>query len=193
MILFIDTETSGLPKNDKWPRLLQIAWKLEDDVNVTSYYIKPDFSEDFEGTEIHGITKDFAIQNGVNIKYVLNRLNDALLCTDIVCAHNADFDLMVLLAEFERYQISTELTDKLVYDTMISSVNYCKIPAKMGRGYKWPSLAECYEKCTGTSFQSSRSPTSGKLHNAKSDVMACIECFNILYIKGFMRLHVFNI
>ena len=54
MYLIFDTETTGLPKDfkasykdtDNWPRCVQIAWQLHDDLgNVVEhkdYLIKPD-------------------------------------------------------------------------------------------------------------------------------------------------------
>ena len=54
MYLIFDTETTGLPKNwkapitdtDNWPRCVQIAWQLHDEmgelVEDQNYLIKPD-------------------------------------------------------------------------------------------------------------------------------------------------------
>ena len=54
MYLIFDTETTGLPKNwnapitdsDNWPRAIQIAWQLHDDmgncIEHQDYLIRPD-------------------------------------------------------------------------------------------------------------------------------------------------------
>ena len=54
MYLIFDTETTGLPKNwnapitdsDNWPRAIQIAWQLHDDmgncIEHEDYLIRPD-------------------------------------------------------------------------------------------------------------------------------------------------------
>ena len=67
MYLIFDTETTGLPKNwnapitdsDNWPRAIQIAWQLHDDmgnmIDHQDYLIRPDgFDIPYDAERIHG-------------------------------------------------------------------------------------------------------------------------------------------
>ena len=70
MLLFIDTETTGLPKPasddfERWPRVVQLAWSLYDQdgirESVHSFIIYPtDFTIPHNAASIHGITTDRA-------------------------------------------------------------------------------------------------------------------------------------
>lgn len=176
-ILFLDTETSGLPNKfkcsyreiDNWPRVLQVAWKLDTDDHVTSYYIYPDFEEEFSGVNIHGITRDKALQEGRPLQDVLKELDTLIQSVDIVCGHNIAYDINVLSAEYLRYNIPFILRDKVLHDTMISGTKYCGL-----KGGKWPRLSECYAKCCpGVEIP-------GEFHDAATDVLACEACYVVL-------------
>lgn len=178
-VLFIDTETSGLPKNPKlsskvlenWPRVLQVAWKINTDEDITNIYISPDFDTPFKGVEIHKITREYATEHGRPIVDVLHELNRVLESVDAVCAHNIEFDVMVLLAEFHRYGIETTLSTKVMYDTM--RVN--------GR---WLSLQKCYDTFV-------RNKIDITWHNAKDDILACEACFNELIHQNLLQIYDF--
>jgi DNA polymerase III epsilon subunit-like protein len=75
MLLFIDTETTGLPKysttdpTEKWPRVVQLAWSLYDNdgnrESQESYIIYPtDFTIPMDSARIHGITTERAKAEG---------------------------------------------------------------------------------------------------------------------------------
>ena len=88
MYLFFDTETTGLPKNwkapvtdlDNWPRMIQIGLTLCNDegerVDSAEFIIKPDnFIIPTEASNVHGITTEKAIEEGVELDDVLNKFN----------------------------------------------------------------------------------------------------------------------
>ena len=71
MLLFLDTETTGLPKynttdpTERWPRIVQLAWSLYDAEgnreSLKSFIIYPtDFSIPKDSARIHGITTERA-------------------------------------------------------------------------------------------------------------------------------------
>ncbi|MFA7695693.1 MAG: hypothetical protein WCX63_09175, partial [Methanoregula sp.] len=71
MLLFFDTETTGLPRysatnpTDKWPRVMQLAWSLYDtegnQESRNSFIIYPtDFTIPMDSARIHGITTERA-------------------------------------------------------------------------------------------------------------------------------------
>ena len=77
MILFLDTETTGLPNRrsasiyhlSNWPRLVEIAWiECNENGTVESEYdqiIKPEsFEIPRSASALHGITTEKAIENG---------------------------------------------------------------------------------------------------------------------------------
>ena len=77
MYLIFDTETTGLPKNwnapitdvDNWPRCIQIAWQLHDElgncIEHEDYLVKPDgFNIPYDAEKIHGISTELAEEQG---------------------------------------------------------------------------------------------------------------------------------
>src|SRR5665213_3322203 len=101
MYLFFDTETTGTPRNYKapvsdlknWPRLVQIAWILDDKDGQTlakeCFIIKPDgFNIPAEASQIHGITTAHARSNGIALLTVLNKFGDHVDSAEYLVAHN---------------------------------------------------------------------------------------------------------
>ena len=92
MYLIFDTETTGLPKNwsapitdsDNWPRAIQIAWQLHDDmgncIEHEDYLIRPDgFDIPFDAERIHGISTELAQRDGLPLGEVLGKFKDEML------------------------------------------------------------------------------------------------------------------
>jgi DNA polymerase III epsilon subunit-like protein len=158
-VLVFDTETTGLPKartkavqqKDIWPHIVSISWLVLDsdtNENITqkSYIIKPDGWEiPTETTMIHGISTEFALQNGVPLKHAL----DDFLSTphDMIVAHNLDFDenVVVNAVKWDLGESNYIGFVKPRYCTMQLSADMCRLPSKFGRGYKPPKLSELYE------------------------------------------------
>jgi DNA polymerase III subunit epsilon len=180
MILFFDTETTGLPNNwkaavtdiDNWPRLVQIAWKsFEDDgieINSKDYIIKPEgFLIPMEASNVHGITTELALVKGKDLIEILSELNIEIDKARTIVAHNMNFDAKVIGAEMVRKKFTSNLFSKHLVCTMESSTNYCKIPGNYG--FKWPRLSELHIKLFGEDFQ--------EAHNASKDVQVTAKCF----------------
>lgn len=122
-ILFIDTETTGLPEvnrlkrssfyepemYDKYDnaRMIEFAcmmYKIDDTKNmfyVQSYstLIAPDAFE-VKNTDIHGIETNHLMEYGQSMADVLEYINDNFVtkCDEIV-GHNVSFDVSILLSE----------------------------------------------------------------------------------------------
>lgn len=190
-ILFIDTETDGLPMEyagdgqhnpDEWPHIVQIAWLLADDEGHTlssdSRIIKPEgFIIPDEVAAIHGITTERALQEGQPRKKVMRKVQDLLGRAYFIVAHNLVFDANVVAAEMSRCGIHTNI---LLYDafcTMVGTTDLCKLPFPDGTAsngqYKWPKLTELHEFLFGESFTGA--------HDALTDVKATARCFWELY------------
>jgi DNA polymerase III epsilon subunit-like protein len=191
MLLFIDTETTGLPKpvsNDieKWPRIVQLAWSLYDtDGNresLNSFIIYPtDFVIPQDAASIHGITTERAKKEGISLHKVLPQFNYDVDKATTIIAHNAEFDLPIVNTEFMRCRLETNLAKKQNFCTMKTQkiISYCKIPKPSGMGYKWPTLNELHLQLFETEFTDS--------HNASADVEACAKCFFELRKRGVIE------
>lgn len=180
LYLFFDTETTGVPRNYKapssdtrnWPRLVQLAWILADEVgnriHEGNLIVKPDgFVIPSEATKIHGITTQKAIAEGIPLKDAISMFKADLDVATFVVGHNVDFDKKIVGAEMIRLGMSDELGKKKSYCTMLSTTNFCKIPGSYG--YKYPQLQELYKKLFGKEFDNA--------HDAMSDIEATEKCF----------------
>jgi len=183
-LLFVDTETTGLPINrhasiyftSNWPRLVEIAWiECFENGSVVSEYnriIKPDSYEiPLSASAIHGITTERAIQEGVPIESVLRGFHNSLINSSFIVGHNIDFDAKVILAEYIRaglIQSHLQFLMKKKICTMISTKNFCRI--RTGHGYyKYPKLSELHSKLFGKTLR-------GK-HSALQDARMCMKCY----------------
>lgn len=183
MYLIFDTETTGLPKRwdapytdtDNWPRCIQIAWQLHDDMgNVIEhqdYLVKPDgFNIPYDAEKIHGISTALAEQDGVPLAEVLEKFNAALEKTKFVVGQNVGFDLNIMGAEFHRLQVENQLQKLPVLDTCTEhTASLCQIPGGRGGKFKLPTLTELHQFLFGEPF--------GEAHNATADVEATTRCF----------------
>ncbi len=187
MYLFFDTETTGLPQNWKapvtdvhnWPRMIQLAWILSDAEGKTiasnDYIIRPEgFRIPPEASAVHGISTEKALEEGVDLQDVLREFNQLISESEYLVAHNIKFDEKIVGAEFIRNNIASELFRKPRLCTMLSSVDYCKIPGYYG--YKWPKLDELHQKLFGESFDNA--------HDAAADIGATAKCFWELKKRG---------
>jgi DNA polymerase III subunit epsilon len=178
--LFLDTETTGLPKKgrfsvkdlDNWPRIVQVAWILSDSrgniISNAGHIVKPNgFIIPDESIEIHGISNIKAITSGHSVYAVLKELLMVVNMADCIVAHNMEFDEKTVWSEFHRLKNQNPFRDKLRICTMEGSANFCKI--KSNYGYKWPTLGELYYKLFQTQFQ--------EVHNAEYDIQATFKCF----------------
>lgn len=188
MYLFIDTETTGIPRNwkapvtdlDNWPRMVQIAWLLYDkDKNLLeekNYIIRPDgYTIPLDASSIHRITTDIAFATGNDLTRVLKEISATIDKAKYIIAHNMSFDEKIVGAEFIRKNISHNLFQKKRICTMEETTNFCAIPGNYG--YKWPKLSELHYKLFSTHFSES--------HNAAADIKATAKCFWELKNRGY--------
>ena len=189
--LIFDTETTGLPINWKapltdlnnWPRLVQIAWRhCDNSGNILSdsdYIVKPQgFTIPEDAVDVHGISTETAINEGIDLEVVLNEFSKAIDRSDYLVAHNMNFDEKIVGAEFLRADFDNRSTDIPKICTMEMSTDYCKLPGPYG--YKWPSLSELHYKLFNEYFD--------EAHDAAVDVRACADCFFELRERGVIGL-----
>lgn len=181
-IIVVDVETNGLIRDRNiqpsksnlvlFPHIVQFSWGLYtmdgECKDIKDYIIKPD-GWTMNGSErFHGITQERALEEGVDIKEVLENYKNDInnKCLKIVC-HNVNFDLRVIKSELLRADM--EINDIDAYCTMKESVNYCKISPRVRGEYKWPTLEQLYYKCFDKSLNNA--------HNSYYDVLNCAQCY----------------
>lgn len=182
MFLIYDTETTGLPKNDKapltdfknWPRLIQLAWQMHDEkgevIEVKNYLIKPEGFIIPRGAEkIHGISTERATKEGHDLSEVLEIFSETLSRARVIVGHNIEFDNTVMQVEYLRKEMPCSIPEKIILDTKEVSTEFCAIPGGRGGKFKWPRLSELYFKLFESDFDAA--------HNASADVQATARCF----------------
>lgn len=220
-ILVFDLETTGLPykknghnlsakdsyydyrDNSKYnsSRIVQIGWtyienySLNCSYEVKSYIISPNGYNKIDNSHIHGITYDEALKTGIKLIDVLtNGFYNCLKNTDYIIAHNAFFDVSILMNEFYRNKLfkSYNILNNLIKEnkilcTMEHSVDLCKLPFKnknIYRKYKMPKLCELHKIATG------KEPIMA--HTADSDVNSLINILHSNYFNIEKNIVLFN-
>ena len=194
MYLIFDTETTGLPKSwnapitntDNWPRCIQIAWQLHDDlgniVEHNDFLIQPDgFNIPYDAERIHGISTDLAQEQGIQLDEGLELFNEALKKTKFIVGQNVGFDINIMGCEFHRLGVENNLTELPLLDTCTEKTALmCQIPGGRGGKFKLPTLTELHNHLFGTGF--------GEAHNATADVEATTRCFlELIRLREFTK------
>lgn len=169
MILFIDTETTGLPQGyaslEEQPFLVQIAAVLFDDnrkpVASVSRLIQPDgWIIPMEATAIHGYTTGHCRRYGVPLSLAFRELLSLWSQAQRVVAYNVRFDQKIV--EFSAQRLEATLPVRELYCAMIES-------AKLISGGRWLKLEAAYQCFFGVDFENK--------HDAIADMQACISIY----------------
>lgn len=177
-LLFLDTETAGLPKKwnlpatdtDNWPKIVQIAWlvydEYENEILTKSYIIKP--AGDIipkASVKIHGITTEYASKNGFDREEVITEIyNDIKTYNPVLIAHCMEFDENILGASFQRTGLPNILPECEKFCTMNASRDFCQLPNQ-----KSPRLDLLYRKLFHCQLEN--------MHDALVDAKATAKCF----------------
>ena len=177
LALIFDVETTGLPKKRKaelfdfnnWPDIVQISWMLYNVshgkiVSINDHIIKlqPGKTIPKSSTEIHGITNDIMEEKGEDIVNVLKKFNNDLMESQIIVAHNIDFDETIIGVESLRW------LDYNIFDNY-KNMRYCTMRRSRKIKRKWMKLVNLHEHLFKTVPQN--------LHNSLIDVFVCFRCF----------------
>lgn len=175
MIIFYDTETTGLPdfkapsESEHQPHIVQLAALLVDPatgktINSIDVIIKPDgwiIPDDV--TEIHGISTELAMDVGVSEKLALEMFMDMWGGRKRV-GHNESFDARIIRIGLMRY--GSDLAEVFKAGeaecTMRLSTKAC------GLG-KAPKLSEAYRHFVNEELENA--------HSAMADALACRDIY----------------
>lgn len=178
-VIFFDSETTGLPKDwkapisnvDNWPRMVQLAWLVHDieanELKRRSVIIKPEgFTIPKEASDIHGITTERAMAEGVLLAGVMDEFDADLFSLPLAVCHNVPFDRSITGAE--RVRLGRPWGFHTAFKcTMAEGTNMCKLPGT--RGFKYPKLQELHQFLFGVGFEGA--------HDALNDITATAKCY----------------
>ena len=196
-VLFFDTETTGIPdRTAKWnedfneyPHIVQLAWKIGE--KAESHIIRPDGWEiPAETVEVHGITKEYAMEHGEPFVFVIDRFIAFAEKAGLLCGHNIHFDTSIIKANilrelgweyYDANNVESALYKGKRIDTMRPTMKW--VDARMANGrIKFPNLSELYARCfPGETFPA---------HDAMEDVNAVARCLPVLLENGLVELKV---
>ncbi len=177
-LLFIDTETSGLPVKwhlpydavDNWPHAIQVSWiiytKEGQWIKEENCYINnKDCKVAPAAFKVHGLTTTFLIQNGQSQKAVLDKLSiDLIAYQPMVVGHFTELDYHVISAGYFREGMANPLSELATFCIMRASQHLQQNPY-----HKFLRLGELYQLL----FKK----TLAHQHNAMVDATATAECF----------------
>ena len=183
-ILFFDTETTGLPvwnepsEGPNQPHIVELAAKLVDlesrEVIATlDTIIKPEgWVIPTDMTEIHGITTEKALAEGIAESEALNRFMTMWRQSNYRVAHNQSFDERIVRIAIKRF-LSEEVAEQWKAGekqcTGLITKPLMQMLPKNKFGYKMPKLIEAYQHYMGKPMENA--------HRAMSDVDGCMAVY----------------
>lgn len=184
-ILFVDTETSGLPVDwyapyttkKNWPYIVQIAWviynKSGKHIKTENHYI---INSDYEITrasgKIHGIDHNFLSKYGKKRKAVMQRLYDDLEeYQPLTVGHFMQLDYHMIGLGFHRSGMENPVEKLPCFCTMKASNIYSRNPY-----HKYLRLGELYELLFKKNLKTE--------HDALEDASATASCFFEMIKRG---------
>lgn len=137
-LLFIDTETTGIPKRwdlpysetENWPSAVQVSWIIYDENGIeikreNCYIDVDDLKISAKSFKIHGITKEFLSKNGQTRSFVLEKLSaDIQKYQPLIIGHFTEFDIHTLSCDFYRANLENRFQQSHFYCTMLKSKDY---------------------------------------------------------------------
>ncbi len=180
MILYFDTETSGL----KPGQICQLSYIMQDknSTRTKNFFFTVDAVE-YGAFLVHGfsVEKLKELSNGKRFVDYVDEIKTDLENADLVVAHNVSFDVMFLRTEFER--LNKILYLKKEFCSMKSMTPVCKLQGRRD-GYKYPKLTElcAYFEISDRDVADSSKLLFGKsanFHDARFDTTAVYLAMNI--------------
>lgn len=180
MILFFDTETTGLSPG----RIIQLSYIIQSKKEVKSknFFFYVDRIEP-SAVAIHGFTPEklAVLSNGHTFSTDIDEIYDDFLNADLIVAHNFAFDLKFMIAEFLYHDRQFRYRESACSMKLFTDV--LKIPRSNGKGYKYPKLTELTEYYDIYPYDVNKTTTElfgfyGQSHDARYDTAALYLAFN---------------
>lgn len=192
-LLFVDTETSGVPRSmnapvsdlDNWPFVLQVAWRVYDPTGILikaeNHFIwEPEIYIEQSSVRIHGITEKDLSAKGKNRKEVMwMLLADLKVYKPVIVGHFVEFDSKMLQVAFYRCGLKHSLKKYRHFCTMRSTTEYTRFP-----NHDYPKLGDLY-----LGLFNEKMPSE---HDAAADAEATARCFFELYARGEVTKQMLN-
>ena len=179
MILYLDTETSGLRPG----QICQLSYVMQDKTKTVAknMFFTVDFVE-YGAYMVHG----FSVENlrilskGKRFSDYAKEIERDFESASVIVAHNTSFDMMFLRAEFER--LFKTLPVNKEFCSMKNTTGLCKLPGRR-LGYKYPKLSEltCFLGITDTEIAIDSKRLFGEkagFHDARFDTTAVYLAMN---------------
>lgn len=136
-IIIVDTETTGL--DSVTDELLQVSIIDSQGNTLFNSYIKPLFTENWDGAmAVNHITPEM-VANAPNIFEVKQEINRILNSANIIVGYNTNFDLSFLSA------VGIENSNAIIVDVMILFAEIYGEWSEIHNDYKWQKLTKCAE------------------------------------------------
>jgi DNA polymerase-3 subunit alpha len=192
-ILFLDTETTGIPQNcvknvakeSSYPdyksndydnsRIIQIGWSHQTNFNyenivnnTTGVYIKPN-NFIINNSDLHGITKDFADENGLESKSIFYIFGETICNSDYIIGYNIYFDIYLLLSEFHKLNMNKYIEKllKMKEEKKILCIGELSKQYKKYKNFSMPSQKYIFREIFKKNLNG--------VHNAICDINATIQ------------------
>ncbi len=188
--LFFDTETSGFPpkgaygmKNTSWA--VQYGMITTDEhfnvENEVALMVKrPEWGGKIHpgAYGVHGISEERANEFGVREQLAAHIFHELSVNRRIAC-HNVAFDRKFAEGMI-RFHFGVDMKEQFdgAMCTMLSTVDFCKLPKKRGQGWEWPKLEELHTILFEETFDGA--------HDALADVRAMVRCAKELRERGIL-------
>ena len=139
MILYFDTETSGLHPG----QICQLSYILQSGNEVTpkNIFFTVDYVE-YGALSVHGfsVEKLKSLSNGKRFSDCFYEIEKDFKNADLIVSHNTSFDFSFMRAEYER--LDKPFIYKDSFCTMKKTTSLCKLKRSCGVAYKYPKLSE---------------------------------------------------
>ncbi len=189
MILYFDTETSGLYPG----QICQLSYIMQNKEGYSSknFFFTVDFVE-MGAQLVHGfsVPKLKELSNGKKFADFFDEIKHDFENADLIVAHNTAFDFSFMRKEYER--LNEVFYIKNEFCSMKKSTPICKLLRKSGAGYKYPKLQELCEFCGIASdkilsFSSSAFNSVCSFHDARFDTSAVFLAVNEMMLNGYFK------
>lgn len=165
-IMVMDTETTGLDNDSD---IIQLSYILHDFngkiIKKFNKYIKPEFSIITQDSyEIHGISNNFILKNGLKFVDIIQEFLDDLKSTKCLIGHNVAFDIRMIKCCIDKYYIIKKDIFNDIYVICTSAMS-----RRLFQSPKAMKLTELYTKLFKSKMVNA--------HNALYDVIYCGKCF----------------